>query len=92
MTNGLALWQLQIIKTFNLGILLKGLVNAFPFAVASLAMYLWGRHSDQTGERRLHTAFPLLMGVTGLAASTYVTHLWPILLCITNTVSSMIKG
>lgn len=83
MTNGLALWQLQIIKTFHLSILQIGLVNAIQFAVVSLAIYLWGRHSDQTG------AFPLLLGVT---ASMYVTHLWPMLLCITITVSSMIKG
>ncbi|WP_324028634.1 MFS transporter [Pantoea sp. JZ2] len=93
-TNGLALWQPQIIKTFNLSVIQIGLVNAIPFAVASLAMYLWGRHSDQTGERRLHTAFPLLLGATGLAASMYVTHLWSMLmvLCLTITAASMIKG
>lgn len=93
-TNGLALWQPQIIKTYNLTLMQTGLLNAVPFALASLAMFLWGKHSDKTGERRLHTALPLLLGATGLAASMYVTSLWPMLavLCLTITSASMIKG
>lgn len=93
-TNGLALWQPQIIRTFSLTVMQTGLLNAVPFAVASLAMFLWGKHSDITGERRLHTAFPLLLGSTSLAASMYVTHLWPMLfiLCLAITSASMIKG
>lgn len=93
-TNGLALWQPQIIKTFNLSIMQTGMLNTIPFAIASLAMLAWGKHSDRTGERRLHTALPLLLGATGLAASMYVTHLWPMLfvLCLTITSASMIKG
>jgi len=93
-TNGLALWQPQIIKIYNLTLMQTGLLNAVPFALASLAMFLWGKHSDKTGERRLHTALPLLLGATGLAASMYVSSLWPMLfvLCLTITSASMIKG
>ena len=93
-TNGLALWQPQFIKTFNLTTMQIGLLNAVPFAIASLAMYLWGRHSDKHGERRLHTALPLILGALGLAGSMYVTRLWPTLfvLCVAITAASMIKG
>lgn len=93
-TNGLALWQPQFIKAFNLTTMEIGLLNAIPFAIASLAMYLWGRHSDKHGERRLHTALPLILGALGLAGSMYVTHLWPTLfiLCVAITAASMIKG
>jgi hypothetical protein len=31
-------------------------------------MVLWGRHSDKTGERRWHTAIPLLLAAGGFAA------------------------
>jgi ACS family tartrate transporter-like MFS transporter len=31
-------------------------------------MILWGRHSDRTGERRWHTAIPLLLAAFGFSA------------------------
>jgi ACS family tartrate transporter-like MFS transporter len=31
-------------------------------------MILWGRHSDMTGERRWHTAIPLLLAALGFSA------------------------
>jgi MFS transporter, ACS family, tartrate transporter len=33
-----------------------GLINSLPYLAAGIAMYLVGRHSDQTGERRGHMA------------------------------------
>lgn len=93
-TNGLALWQPQFINAFNLTTMQIGLLNAVPFAIATLAMYLWGQHSDKHNERRLHTALPLMLGILGLAGSMYVTSLWLTIfvLCIIIISASMIKG
>jgi hypothetical protein len=37
-----------------------------PYAIATVAMVLWSRHSDQTGERQNHSAFPLLLAAIAL--------------------------
>jgi len=34
-------------------------------------MYLWGRHSDGTGERTWHIALPAFVGAVGLVLSAY---------------------
>ena len=93
-TNALALWQPQIIKTFNLSIMQVGLLNSLPFLIASVAMYLWASHSDRTGERTLHTAVPLALGTLGLIMTAVVTTLVPmiIVLCVVIIAASMIKG
>ena len=43
-----------------------GLLNGIPFAVASIAMVLWGRRSDRVGERVWHTALPLALSALAL--------------------------
>lgn len=93
-TNGLSLWQPQIISTFNLTTMQIGFLNSIPFAFASLAMYLWSSHSDKTGERVLHLAIPLAIGATALATIVFVSTLVPtlIVLCIAISAASMIKG
>ena len=60
-SSGLQIWQPQIIKSYGLTNMQTGLLNSIPFALASVLMVLWGRRSDQTGERVWHTALPLLV-------------------------------
>jgi ACS family tartrate transporter-like MFS transporter len=67
---GFGFWLPQIVK--GLGTLSNfevGLAAALPYAAAALTMYLWGRHSDRTGERTWHVALPAFVGALGLAAS-----------------------
>jgi sugar phosphate permease len=64
----LSVWQPQILKSFGLTNLQTGFVNSIPYGVATVVMILWGRHSDNTGERRWHTAIPLLLAATGFLA------------------------
>ncbi|MBO9580822.1 MAG: MFS transporter [Sphingobium sp.] len=54
-------WQPQFLKSFGLSDFQTGLVNAVPYGVATLAMVAWGYSSDRKGERRWHTAIPLLL-------------------------------
>jgi MFS family permease len=93
-TNGLSLWQPQIIDTFKLTTMQIGLLNAVPFALASLAMYLWSVRSDRSGERILHTAIPLAVGAVALTCIMFVHSLVPtiLVLCVAISAASMIKG
>ena len=70
---GFGFWLPQIIKGFgNLSNFEVGFATALPYAAAALTMYLWGRHSDRTGERTWHIALPAFVGALGLALSAYL--------------------
>ncbi|HZG19432.1 MAG TPA: MFS transporter [Herbaspirillum sp.] len=73
----LNVWQPQLLKSFGLTVLQTGLVNSIPYAVASILMVWWGRHSDRTGERRWHTAIPLLLIGGGMALASVFHSLVP---------------
>ena len=59
-------------------------VTAIPFAAALVAMVLVGRHSDRTGERKLHVAACALTGAAGLfLAVASRGNLWLLVLSFT---------
>lgn len=67
---GFSFWLPQIIK--SLGQLTNfqvGMVTAIPYALACVALVVWGRHSDRTGERPFHVALPPVLAALALAAS-----------------------
>jgi len=68
---GLGFWMPQIIRSLNpdLSNTSIGLVMIIPYACAGVAMIIWSKHSDRTGERRWHTALPPLVGGIALAGS-----------------------
>lgn len=67
---GVVLWLPQIVKSVgHLTNLETGFVSAIPFIFAAIGLVVIARHSDRTGERRLHTAFSGLAGGAFLAAS-----------------------
>src|SRR5262245_18474801 len=68
-SSGLQLWQPQIIKAYGLTNMQTGLLNAIPFALASVVMIWWGRRSDVTGERIWHAALPLVLTAASLASA-----------------------
>jgi len=39
-----------------------------PYALAVVVMYAWSRHSDKSGDRRLHVAVPLFLAAVFLVA------------------------
>lgn len=48
-----------------------------------LAMLFNGWHSDRTGERRWHTAIPLMLGASAFALTILSgSHLWPAFACL----------
>ncbi|MEU7049801.1 MFS transporter [Streptomyces eurythermus] len=49
-----------------------GLITAIPCAFATIAMLLWSRHSDRTGERAWHVALPCLVGALGVGVALHL--------------------
>lgn len=72
---GIGMWMPQIIKSFSASLsnFQVGLVAMIPYAVATVAMILWSRNSDRTGERQKHSAIPLLVAAIALAVAGTVT-------------------
>lgn len=69
---GLAFWMPSIIKSAGISNSLHiGLLTAIPYSVAVIAMTLNARHSNRTGERRMHAAIPAFIGGVGLILSAY---------------------
>jgi predicted MFS family arabinose efflux permease len=60
----------------------SSMLSALPFATGVIALFLAGRSSDRTGERRFHTAVPLFLAGC-LFALTVVPNLpFPVLLVL----------
>jgi sugar phosphate permease len=51
-----------------------GLLSAIPYLVAIPVMLLVGKHSDRTGERRVHMVVLCLLGMTGILLSILWQH------------------
>jgi D-galactonate transporter len=67
---GITFWLPQIIKdTITSDPQAIGWISVIPWAVAVVAMNVWGHHSDATGERRWHMALAGAIGAAALAAS-----------------------
>jgi ACS family tartrate transporter-like MFS transporter len=54
-------------------------LTSIPFVCALVGMVLIGRHSDRTGERKLHVAACALTASTGLVVGAAFTHNLPLL-------------
>jgi len=57
---------IQELSSRNANFLRIGALSAIPWSVAAVAMVLWGRHSDRTGERRWHAAGGFSVACLGL--------------------------
>jgi MFS transporter, ACS family, tartrate transporter len=73
MSYGIVLFQPQIVHRLAQGFGMTGVINAIPYVFAVIAMVLWGRHSDRTGERTGHLAIAYLVASGGLIACAMMT-------------------
>lgn len=62
----LGIWAPQIIKQLGVSSMTVGLLNAIPPSVSVIAMVLWSRHSDRTGERTWQVIIACLVAAVGL--------------------------
>ena len=69
-------WLPQIIKPlYGPDVITVGFISAIPFLAAVIGMVIIGRHSDVTGERRLHAILSLALGGLGyLLASESISR------------------
>jgi len=79
----LGVWAPQIIKQFGLSSLQVGFLNALPASAAVVAMVLWARHSDRTGERTWHVVLACLVAAAGLAFAGLATGVVTVLVALT---------
>jgi D-galactonate transporter len=61
----------------------KGLVNAVPYVIGAVAMVLWARHGDRTGERRWHVAAPMLLGGAAIPVALYLADPFAAMVAVT---------
>ncbi|MBB3261087.1 MFS family permease [Paraburkholderia bannensis] len=73
----LSVWQPQLLKSYGLSVMETGLLNAVPYALASVLMVWWGRRSDRRQERRWHTVIPMLLIGLGLFGTSLSGSLVP---------------
>jgi MFS transporter, ACS family, tartrate transporter len=88
-TYGIFLWLPKMLQDVSgtRGFALST-ITALPFVAALVAMVLVGRHSDRTGERKLHVAACALTAAVGLLlAAASQANLW--LLVLSFTLSQM---
>ena len=71
-----------------------GLTNAIPFALAAVAMVIWGKRSDRSHERLSHTILPLGLSAAALASAAFVHEFWLVIfvLCVTQIGAQAMKG
>ena len=79
----LGVWAPQIIKQFGLSTLEVGFLNALPATAAVVAMVLWARHSDRTGERTWHVVWACLVAAAGLGYAGLATGVVAVLVALT---------
>lgn len=79
----LGIWAPQIIRGFGLSPMQIGLINSIPAVFAVIAMVLWARNSDRTGERTWHVVGACLLAAAGLAFATGATTVFAVLVALT---------
>jgi len=84
---GMQFWLPQIVKAFGLTNLQTGFVTAIPYLFGSIAMILWGQHSDRTRERIWHVALPFFLTAVALGASSYLND--PVMTMIALTFAAI---
>ncbi len=67
---GVGLWLPQIVQGMGFSNLATGFVIAPAYAVATIAMILWGRSSDKRNERVWHVALPAIMMMAAFLTSS----------------------
>lgn len=91
---GLGLWLPQIVNGFGLSNIETGLVSALPFICGSVAMIVWGRRSDATGERVWHTVAAATVAGLGLVSCLWIST--PVLallaICVAASGIYAVKG
>jgi len=84
---GVSLWLPTLIKSLSgMSNLAVGALSAVPYVMAAMAMVIVGLHSDQSGERRWHTAVPAFSGAIALSVAAHTNSVSATIALISVTV------
>ncbi len=88
---GVGYWMPQIIKGFagHLSNTQIGLIAMLPYAIATAGMILWSRRSDRMGERKMHSAWPLLLAGAALTGAGLVDQPAIAMVCIAAALTGL---
>jgi MFS family permease len=76
-------FQQQFGATFS--IVERGLITAIPYVAGAIAMVLWARHGDRSGERVWHVAGPMLLGGVTIPVALYLGSPVAVMIAVTVT-------
>jgi ACS family tartrate transporter-like MFS transporter len=66
---GIGYWLPQMVQGMGFSNSAIVVLVALPYAAAGITQYLWGRHSDNSGERVWHVALPAALSASAFALS-----------------------
>lgn len=91
--NGAAFWTPQIIKSIGTNSnLVVSVLSGIPYFVAAVSVVLVSRHSDKTGERKLHIVFSLLASALGFALSSVATEPYVMLIALSVGTAGLLSA
>jgi len=80
----LGIWAPQIIAQLRVSSMTVGFLNMIPPAVSVVAMVVWARHSDRSGERSWHVVGACLLASAGLVvAGRTGSSVGPVIMALT---------
>jgi ACS family tartrate transporter-like MFS transporter len=91
--NGVAFWTPQIIKSIGTNSnLVVSVLSGIPYFVAAVSVILVSRHSDKTGERKLHILFCLLASALGFFLSSVATEPFVMLVALSIATAGLLSA
>lgn len=91
--NGVAFWTPQIIKSIGTNSnLVVSVLSGIPYFVAAVSVVLVSRHSDKTGERKLHILFCLLASALGFFLSSVATEPFVMLIALSIATAGLLSA
>lgn len=91
--NGVAFWTPQIIKSIGTkDNLVVSTLSGIPYLVAAIAIVLVSRHSDKTGERKLHVVFCMLASGIGFLISSVAVQPYLMLIGLSVATAGLLSA
>jgi ACS family tartrate transporter-like MFS transporter len=87
---GTKLWLPQIVQAMGFSTLATGFLVALPYIVTMVAMIVWGRSSDASGERIWHVAVPAFIAFGGLIVASLTGSNFIVFIALTFVLAGLL--